>query len=112
MKILGINDEVTTCECCGRTNLKRTVILESETIGIVRYGTDCAAAAVYGKKSAKNRDQMDRVARGVAYAKKWIGIHGTTPAVLNKIADAISVHFCWVRVIPNGLLVGGETVLS
>jgi len=41
-KILGKNDEVTTCECCGKSGLKLTVVLtdgESE----VRYGRDCAA---------------------------------------------------------------------
>jgi hypothetical protein len=48
MKIIGINDDVTTCECCGRSNLKCTVVLsngESE----VHYGRDCAAKALAGK---------------------------------------------------------------
>jgi hypothetical protein len=45
MKILGINNEVTTCECCGRTNLKRTVVLASDN-GQVHYGTECAAKAL------------------------------------------------------------------
>lgn len=43
-RIIGINDEVTTCECCGRSNLKCTVVLtdgEQE----VRFGRDCAAKA-------------------------------------------------------------------
>lgn len=44
-KVLGKNDEVTTCECCGRANLKLTVVLtdgEQE----VRFGRDCAARAL------------------------------------------------------------------
>lgn len=41
-RILGKNDEVTTCECCGKTNLKLTVILTNGD-GEVRYGRDCAA---------------------------------------------------------------------
>lgn len=44
-KVLGKNDEVTTCECCGKANLKLTVVLtngEQE----VRYGRDCAARAI------------------------------------------------------------------
>lgn len=45
MKILGINNEVTTCECCGRINLKRTVVLASEN-DQVHYGTECAARAM------------------------------------------------------------------
>jgi hypothetical protein len=41
-KVLGKNDEVTTCECCGKANLKLTVILTNGE-GEVRYGRDCAA---------------------------------------------------------------------
>lgn len=45
LKVIGINDEVTTCECCGRQNLKRTVVLSSGD-GERRYGTECAARAL------------------------------------------------------------------
>lgn len=50
-KVRGSNDEVTTCECCGRENLKKTVMLEvldadgNGTGQIERYGVDCAARA-------------------------------------------------------------------
>src|SRR6185369_5700834 len=33
-KFLGTTDEVTTCECCGRSNLKGTVALELEDGGL------------------------------------------------------------------------------
>lgn len=53
-RILGINDEVTTCECCGRSGLKKTVVLtngEQE----VRYGTECAARAMQvGKREVES----------------------------------------------------------
>lgn len=47
-KVLGINDEQTTCDCCGRKGLKRTVVLEiweddENTLEIIRVGVDCAA---------------------------------------------------------------------
>lgn len=41
-RILGSNDEVTTCECCGRIGLKKTVVL-TDGEREVRYGTECAA---------------------------------------------------------------------
>lgn len=50
-KVQGANDEVTVCGCCGRDNLKSTVILAcldsdgNPTGEVVRYGTDCAARA-------------------------------------------------------------------
>ena len=107
-KVLGCNDEVTTCECCGRTNLKKTVALESATIGIVRYGVDCAAAAVYGAKSCKNRESMNRVASAVSYARKWIGVYGNAPEVLEKIASGIRTHFCSATVVRGMLSIDGQ----
>lgn len=44
-RILGSNDEVTTCECCGRSGLKKTVVL-TDGEREVRYGTECAARAL------------------------------------------------------------------
>jgi hypothetical protein len=61
-KVLGINDEQTTCDCCGRKGLKRTVVLEiwendENTLEIMRVGVDCAAILSQrngvGKSAAK-----------------------------------------------------------
>jgi hypothetical protein len=53
-RILGINDEVTACECCGRSGLKKTVVL-SDSEREVRYGTECAARAMkVGKKDVES----------------------------------------------------------
>lgn len=45
IKVLGVTDERTECECCGRSGLKRTVALsisdDSDT-RVAYYGTDCA----------------------------------------------------------------------
>ena len=44
-RILGINDDVTTCECCGKSGLKCTVVLTDGERELA-YGRDCAAKAV------------------------------------------------------------------
>jgi hypothetical protein len=44
-RILGINDEVTTCECCARQNLKKVVVITNGDEER-RYGTVCAAKAL------------------------------------------------------------------
>lgn len=50
-RVRGTTDDVTSCDCCGRVNLKKTVVLEildgeGNGTGEVRYfGTDCAAKA-------------------------------------------------------------------
>lgn len=49
-KVLGTSDEILTCGCCGKTNLKKTVVLtngEEE----VYFGTECAALRMSCKKT-------------------------------------------------------------
>lgn len=46
-KILGIGDDVTDCQCCGKSDLKATVALKVIDSGeVVRYGRTCAAVAM------------------------------------------------------------------
>lgn len=66
MKMLGINDDVTTCECCGKTNLKCTVVLTNGE-GEVHYGRDCAARALAGKFGRpKTAAKIEQEARNLA----------------------------------------------
>lgn len=44
MTLLGICDDVSTCDCCGRKDLKRVVAFETGH-GVVHYGTTCASRA-------------------------------------------------------------------
>lgn len=41
-KALGTDDSVTTCDCCGKSNLKFTVAIELDDGEIVHYGQICA----------------------------------------------------------------------
>jgi hypothetical protein len=106
MKILGITDEVNTCDCCGRTNLKKTVAMEFDAGGMVHYGADCAANAVYGKKTPTNRKLVEAKANAAAYVTKWTAVHGTDVAVLEKIAAAVRTKFC------GAFVKNGEIVLA
>lgn len=58
-EVKGITDEVTTCDCCGKKNLKSAVILANEAGEIVYFGSDCAAAALTGR--AKNRKDGEMI---------------------------------------------------
>jgi hypothetical protein len=51
--LLGIVEEVTTCDCCGKTRLAQTVAMETEVGDVVHYGTTCAARALGGRGSRK-----------------------------------------------------------
>lgn len=58
-EVRGITDEVTTCDCCGKKNLKSAVILSNEAGEIVYFGSECAAAATTGR--AKNRKDGEMI---------------------------------------------------
>ena len=80
-KILGITDAVSTCDCCGKKNLKKAVELENPEGDIVFYGTDCAGAALYGRKDRKNGQAAEFRAKVVAKCRAAL------PAVLEVVAN-------------------------
>lgn len=93
-KILGCNDDQTTCDKCGRSNLKKTVVLDSDQFGIVRYGVDCAATSLLGNKKASSKGIIDRRGQVIEYAKKCLAFkneNGYLP--LEKIASKICNSF-------------------
>ena len=49
MKVLGFSDEVTDCDCCGRSNLSGTFGVETDAGDVLHYGSVCLNK-VYGKK--------------------------------------------------------------
>lgn len=58
IKLLGITDERTNCEKCGKSNLKKTIALDIDG-AVVYYGSDCAAKLLYGEKSKKFKDKVE-----------------------------------------------------
>jgi hypothetical protein len=70
-KILGVSDDITTCDNCGKTNLKRTVALEKDG-HVVHFGTDCA-----GRACGKRQDIVKANAEGVAFAQRLLKLQKT-----------------------------------
>lgn len=58
MKILGLTDEITTCSCCGRTNLKCTVAIETQG-ETVYYGRTCATRNTGKPSKVINKEVKD-----------------------------------------------------
>jgi hypothetical protein len=101
-QILGISNDITTCECCGKSNLKKTVVLE---IGeaVVHYGSDCAGKALYGKKSAGNTKDVTFRATAIAMAKDALA-KGMAPV---KVKAALFNRFgLQVSISQNVMLLG------
>lgn len=44
-KVLGYTEEITACDCCGKTNLKGTYAIETPEGEIKYYGSTCAFKA-------------------------------------------------------------------
>lgn len=66
--LLAIVDDVTTCDCCGKAELKCTMALEEldadgNALGEVYFGRDCGARALGWRVSA---DRAERLVRGTA----------------------------------------------
>ena len=52
LKLVGITDEVTACDCCNKTGLARTLVIQNADGDINYYGTTCGAHLL-GSESAK-----------------------------------------------------------
>lgn len=62
LKPIAICDSVTTCDCCGRTGLKKTVVLRDDNGAIRYHGTGCAAKAIYGYSDASVNNRVRKEA--------------------------------------------------
>lgn len=67
IRAVGITDEITTCELCGKTGLASTVIIEftdadANGDGEAYLGSDCAARAVAGRTDRKLAAKISREA--------------------------------------------------
>nr|WP_280971438.1 hypothetical protein [Cupriavidus gilardii]WDE72676.1 hypothetical protein [Cupriavidus gilardii] len=51
-KILGFNDGIHTCDCCGRSQLKGTFGVQLESGDIVHYGSVCVTRSTGQTKAA------------------------------------------------------------
>lgn len=64
-RALGTDDSVTNCDCCGKSGLKFTVIMELDSGEIAHYGQVCA-----GRNTGKSKPQINAEIRAHAEAQK------------------------------------------
>jgi hypothetical protein len=61
---LHVDDSVNTCDCCGRTDLKATVLMQdTETGALLNFGRVCAA-----RNSGKTSQQLTKEVRAHRHA--------------------------------------------
>lgn len=102
-KIIGTTTDRTTCECCGREDLKGTTVVQFDDAGadIRYYGCSCAAKALGiaskdVRKAAKKADEDARVAARKAKEARNEAINTETAAMVAANAD-------FLKSIPNTL---------
>jgi purine nucleoside permease len=85
IEFIAITDETNTCEKCGKTNLKRVVVLKVDG-EFIRVGTDCAAKMLrqaHGK-NAHPKSYLEQVYNAGMTARKCLVNH---PA--DKVAEML-----------------------
>lgn len=68
-RALGTDDSITTCDCCGKSNLKHTVIIELDDGEIVHYGSVCATRNTGKASKVINSEIRAELARKVNAAR-------------------------------------------
>jgi hypothetical protein len=64
--VAGTTDENTTCDCCGKSNLKMTVVLRDEDGEFHFFGRSCAARATGWKSAYLSREILSADSRANA----------------------------------------------
>ncbi len=99
---IGTTDDQTTCDLCGKSNLKRTVVLKSSEGDIVHYGVDCAAKTMRRQTGVRlSTAAVNEQADAVAYAQRLIAKGMYT---LEQIADAVSRRYGFSTGTRGGIL--------
>lgn len=132
--LLGLDDEVTVCEDCGKADLKCTVVLgvpdvDGNVVAEVRFGRDCAARALGRRAGRGAAEKIEKEARGVELRRLQavagrpdvrLVERGWTTAVRSPLPDgrylvqqyAIPWHPArawggeWREIVPNAWWVG------
>ena len=88
MIILGFTDEITTCDCCGRAELKGTYVMDDNEGNIFHYGSTCGVNAA-GLQSAK---ELNKEVKKVEISKTIESAKGDSQ--INKfVRNAINKGF-------------------
>jgi hypothetical protein len=100
LTIQGVTDEQTTCDRCGRIELRRTCIIVDTIAGVEvgRYGTSCASKILGRKVAAKDADRIERERRHNLRCAKIDLARGVKTGDENMITMAIEdIERFWIK---------------
>jgi hypothetical protein len=86
-RILGSTEEVTTCHCCGRENLKKTVALDDYEGNVTYYGETCAAKAMEMKVTEFKKEYTSSVKQLQQEKETFINTHPLMKAIDEEVNE-------------------------
>lgn len=86
-KALGTDDSITTCDCCGRADLKFTVVIELDDGELVHYGQVCASRNTGKTRPVINAEIKAHAAAQLAAAQKEFRAHPAYAAERARFAE-------------------------
>ncbi|MBN3815225.1 hypothetical protein G3N57_00755 [Paraburkholderia sp. Se-20369] len=87
-RILGTDDAVTTCDCCGKSNLKLTFTVEQDDCEIVHYGSICVTRHTGKTAKVAHQEAKDAMHARRDAAKREVRMHPTYAAYQARMEKA------------------------
>lgn len=94
-KVMGVSEQE-DCECCGRSGLKRTIVVgrldaDGNTVEVLRFGRDCAARATGLRRTgaAMERLAVDAKLAAEQSARETVHEIGETRSVVTWVVESI-----------------------
>lgn len=86
-RAIGLDDSVTVCDCCGRSDLKFTVVIELDDGEIAHYGQVCVRRNTGRTQAQINTDIKAELTRRVEAARQEYRSTVEYRALLQKMAE-------------------------
>lgn len=86
MRALGTDDSVNACDCCGKSGLKSTVIVELDSGEIAHYGSTCATRNTGKTTGTINREIREQAAKVRESARAELRAHPAHAALQAALA--------------------------
>jgi hypothetical protein len=74
MKVLGYTDNQTTCEKCGKTNLKGTFIVIDDFNNDYYFGSECVKKTT-GESSPNIKEQKQKLKQFILAESHWYAVN-------------------------------------
>lgn len=87
-RVLGFEEAITTCDCCGKTNLKGTVAVERADGDILHYGSVCVTRHTNKTAKVVRKEARDATAARREAAQREVIQHPTYAAYQARMAEA------------------------